>query len=558
MQHSMDSYFNYKRRQTSQATIGEGVTIGGEAPIRIQSMANVPLTDVKGAVEQSIRMIEAGSELVRFAAPGEREALILREVRAQLEALGYNTPLVADIHFNANAARVAATTVQKVRINPGNFASNKKTQEERFLELLAICRKHNTALRIGVNHGSLSERMKEKYGNTPKGLVESCMEFLQMCKQENFPNVVISVKSSNTNVMVQTVRLMISRMEEENMNYPLHLGVTEAGEGEDGRIKSAVGIGALLADGIGDTIRVSLSEAPEAEIPVAQSLVNYIQMREGHPPIEGVRCTNFDYIQPLRRKSIPLKGIGGDTLPAVIATPEVFQATQTSALKPDFSSDESFFVQMKAKDLTAERIACLQRKANDTVLILSTKHVNYVGAMRAAIHRIMIAQWDIPLILCREMNEPDKDKAQLIAAADFGVLLMDGFCDGIMLVNPLLDAEAVCAIQFGILQATRVRISKTDYISCPTCGRTMFNLQDTIVRVKAATKHLKGLKIAVMGCVVNGPGEMADADYGCLGAGRDKVSLFRGKECIERNVPQQAAAERLLELIYKDQSTNPR
>ena len=550
----MDTYFNYTRKATSKVSIGKTVFIGGDAPICIQSMANVPACSTAEAVEQAVRMIEAGAELVRFTAPNKEEAEALGLVRSQLAERGYYTPLVADIHFRPTIANMAAAIVQKVRINPGNFSSNEAKLKERFLALLAICKANGTALRIGVNHGSLSERMKELHGNTPKGLVESCMEFLRICREEAFEDVVISVKSSNTTVMVQTVRLMIERMDAENIHFPLHLGVTEAGEGEDGRIKSAVGIGTLLADGIGDTIRVSLSESPEAEMPVAKQLVDYINLRKNHAPIDGTMAEGFNPIAPQRRKSIAKKGIGGDTRPAVVAAPNSYDLLQTANLRPDFSTADEVFISADAEDITDAFITQIRKESPDSILVLGSKHVNYVGSMRAAIHRIMRAGWEVPILLHKEMDEPSVEKTQLIAAADLGALLLDGFCDGVMLSNPAIDARETTSILFGILQATRLRISKTDYTSCPTCGRTKYDLVGTARQIKASTSHLKGLKIAIMGCVVNGPGEMADADYGCLGTTNNQVSLYKGKVCLKRNIPQAEAAQQLLDLIASCES----
>ena len=552
----MSAYFNYKRKATSKVSIGKSVFIGGDAPICIQSMANVPACSTTEAVEQAIRMIDAGAELVRFTAPNKEEAEALGLVRSQLAERGYRTPLVADIHFQSAIANMAAAIVQKVRINPGNFSTNEAKLKERFQSFIALCKANDTAIRIGVNHGSLSERMKELHGNTPKGLVESCMEFLHLCQEEAFHRVVLSVKSSNTCVMVQTVRLLVQRMEAENMHYPLHLGVTEAGEGEDGRIKSAVGIGTLLADGIGDTIRVSLSEEPEAEMPVAKQLVDYINLRRDHSPIDGSMAEDFDPIAPKRRKSIPQKGIGGDAQPAVIADSNSFKTLQGTCPHPDFSAEDAAFITVEAEALTEAFIEKLRAENPEAILILGSKHVNYVGSMRAAIHRMMRSGWEAPIILHKEMDEPSIEKTQLFAAADLGSLLIDGFCDGVMLSNPAIDPQETNSILFGILQATRLRISKTDYTSCPTCGRTKYNLVDTARQIKAATSHLKGLKIAVMGCVVNGPGEMADADYGCLGTINNKVNLYKGKVCLIKNIPQEEAAEQLLELIEREEATH--
>jgi (E)-4-hydroxy-3-methylbut-2-enyl-diphosphate synthase len=548
--------------------------------------------DTKASVQQAIRMIEAGAEYVRFTAQGEREAQNLGVIRKALNEQGYTTPLVADIHFNAKAADAAAREVEKVRINPGNYAPDPEMIRQRFTSFLALCKTHKTAIRIGVNHGSLSGRIMNQYGDTPEGMVASCMEFLRICREENFTNVVISIKASNTVVMVKTVRLLVEVMEAGDMHYPLHLGVTEAGDGEDGRIKSAVGIGALLSDGIGDTIRVSLSEDPEAEIPVARKLVEYIQEREGHEPITASLAPDYNPLSVDRRISRPTHGIGGGGHPVVISDrrngdlefnyasppdyiyigkedPDNFPGTvnllvDSLSWKPrpnafpyfiaseidelkDFDTPLKF-IRLTLNDLNGKALDVLC-KDKSAVVILSAHHRNGVGAMRAAIHQLMTAGCDVPLILHRDYNETDIEFLQLKSAADFGTLFLDGFGDGIMLHNENGEAIVSDNIMFGILQATRMRISKTEYISCPGCGRTLYDLQTTIARVKKATSHLKGLKIGIMGCIVNGPGEMADADYGYVGSGRGKIDLYKGKTCIHKNIPELEAVERLVQLI---------
>ena len=449
----------YNRRKSISVRVGT-TFIGGDNPIRLQSMTTTATMDTEGCIEQAIRIIEAGGELVRMTTQGTREAENMRLIREGLTARGYNTPLVADVHFNPAVADVAARYVEKVRINPGNYVDPARTfkhleytdqeyaQEierirDRFIPFLSICREHNTAIRIGVNHGSLSDRIMSRYGNTPAGMVESCMEFLRICVEQNFMNVVISIKASNTVVMIETVRLLVKEMDREGMAFPIHLGVTEAGEGEDGRIKSAIGIGALLAEGIGDTIRVSLSEAPEREIPVARKLVDY--------------------------------------------------AAASAQVRASAKIENGV----------------LQLSYNDTSL----------------------------------------EDFQLHAAMDAGALLIDGKAKDLKLGNPNMTAAQIKSTEEAILQGARIRFSKPEYISCPGCGRTLYNLEETIARIKAATSHLKGVKIAIMGCIVNGPGEMADADFGYVGAGRGKISLYRGKECIEKNIPEENAVERLLQLI---------
>lgn len=604
-------YFNYTRRKSSEVRVGN-TPLGGNHPIRIQSMANVSTMDTDAAVEQAIRMIGAGAEYVRFTAQGEREARNLGKIRRRLASAGYATPLVADIHFNPRAADAAAAEVEKVRINPGNYVDKVKTfslQEytdaeydaelqkirDRFVPFLAICKKHGTTIRIGVNHGSLSDRIMSRYGDTPEGMVASCMEFLRICREENFPDVVISIKASNTVVMVRTVRLLVRTMEAEGMNYPLHLGVTEAGDGEDGRIKSAVGIGALLADGIGDTIRVSLSEAPEAEMPVARKLAEYIGKREGHAPIQGVLAPGYDPVTAVRRVSRRADGIGGTFPPVVISDRRNGDFTFDPLAVPDyvyigkgrpedvpnsvrvlvdaacwrdrrnvfpyFTASEAEemknvacglkFIRLAKADLTDEMLDML-RQDPAVVVILGTDHRNGVGEQRAAMHRLLAAGCDVPVILHRVYEETDLESLQIKSAADLGTLLLDGFGDGVFLENNSLPAVTADRCMFGILQATRARISKTEYISCPSCGRTLYDLQTTIARIKEATSHLKGLKIGIMGCIVNGPGEMADADYGYVGAGRGRISLYKGKECMLRNIPEGEAVERLVQLIKEN------
>ena len=605
------AYFNYKRRQSSVARIGD-TPMGGDYPIRIQSMANVSTMDTDAAVAQAIRMIEAGAEYVRFTAQGEREARNLGEIRERLNERGYTTPLVADIHFNPRAADVAAERVEKVRINPGNYVDKVKTfshveytDEEyaaeiekiraRFVPFLDICKAHGTAIRIGVNHGSLSDRIMSRYGDTPEGMVASCMEFLRICREEDFPDVVISIKASNTVVMVRTVRLLVRTMEAEGMRYPLHLGVTEAGDGEDGRIKSAVGIGALLADGIGDTIRVSLSEDPEAELPVARKLVDYILEREGHRPIDAVMAPGFDAVAPERRATRVVENIGGSNPPVVISDrshgdfefdydalpdyiyigkedpdnlpdnfrllvdahfwkdrPNAFPCFIASEIEELREYDAPLkFIRLTYADLT-ERVIEVLKADKNVVVTLSTHHPNGVGEQRAAMHKLLMAGCDVPVILHRDYPEPDVESLRLKSAADLGALLLDGFGDGLMLRDEKVEALIADRCMFGILQATRARISKTEYISCPSCGRTLYDLQTTIARIKEATLRLKGLKIGIMGCIVNGPGEMADADYGYVGAGRGQISLYKGKECVLRNIPEDEAVERLVQLIKEN------
>ena len=611
-------YFNYNRRQSSVVQIGN-TPMGGDYPIRIQSMANVSTMDTDAAVQQAIRMIEAGAEYVRFTAQGEREAHNLGVIRRLLNEQGYTTPLVADIHFNPKAADAAAVEVEKVRINPGNYVDAARTfkhleytdeeyaQEvrkirDRFIPFLNICKANHTAIRIGVNHGSLSDRIMSRYGDTPEGMVESCMEFLRICVAEKFMDVVISIKASNTVIMVKTVRLLAHIMEKEGMHFPLHLGVTEAGDGEDGRIKSALGIGALLADGLGDTVRVSLSEAPEAEIPVARKLVDYMTQRRNHPYIPGAVAPEFHYLSPERRTTTAVHNIGGENLPVVIAvrldgnmdfnpqfTPDYVYAGRQlpeHPIKgmqyiidadlwngqpdtwPAFKSEQLPFVSgfnaslkflfISYMGLDDEAIACLKYHP-EIVLVAQSIHPNRLGEYRALAHQLMNEGLKNPLVFFQHYAEDEVENLQIKSAADMGALIIDGFCDGILLFNQSkqkggkkISDKVTDATAFGILQAGRVRTSKTEYISCPGCGRTLYDLESTIARIKQATSHLKGLKIGIMGCIVNGPGEMADADYGYVGAGRGKISLYKKKECIEKNIPEEEAVEKLIELIKKN------
>ena len=601
--------FNYSRRETSVVNIGN-TPLGGDNPIRIQSMTNTATQDTDACVAQAKRIADAGGEYVRLTTQGVKEAENLRNINAALRRDGYLTPLVADVHFNPHVADVAALYAEKVRINPGNYVDAARTfkhleytdeeyaQElqkirDRFVPFLNICKENHTAIRIGVNHGSLSDRILSRYGDTPEGMVESCMEFLRICVDKHFTDVVISIKASNTVVMVRTVRLLVAVMEKEGMHFPLHLGVTEAGDGEDGRIKSALGIGALLADGLGDTIRVSLSEAPEAEIPVARKLVDYVTRRKDHPYIPGPNVPTFNYLAPSRRQTKAVRNIGGDNVPVVIAarldgdlttdpqfvpdyiyTGRQLPATPQKGVqyivdadvwegKPDtwpaFKGDQLPFVSssnaalkflfITYMGLNDEALACLKYHP-EIVLIVQSNHPNRLGEQRALVHQLMQEGLSNPVVFFQHYAEEEKEDLQIKAAADMGALVFDGLTDGIFLYNQgSIPATTLDATAFGILQAGRLRTSKTEYISCPGCGRTLYDLQSTIARIKAATSHLKGLKIGIMGCIVNGPGEMADADYGYVGAGRGKISLYKKKECIEKNIPEEEAVEKLIELI---------
>lgn len=550
--------FNYRRRHSSTVQIGN-VPLGGDNPIRIQSMTSTSTLDTDASVAQCRRIFDAGADYVRLTAQGVREAHNIGEIRAALHAAGYTKPLVADIHFNPKAAFEAAATTDKVRINPGNFVDAARTfkkleytDEEYAAELekirravvpfLAICREHHTAVRLGVNHGSLSDRIMSRYGDTPAGMVESAMEYLRIFREENFNDVAISIKASNTVIMVETVRRLVAEMDREDMHYPLHLGVTEAGDGEDGRIKSAVGIGTLLAEGIGDTVRVSLSEEPELEIPVARKLVDYITAREGHAPISGCFAKAYNRIAPERRPTNAVGSIGGQNVP-VVATALSPADVATIATKPDFFLSDVNWKVVDASDKS-------EGFSDDDVLLLTSHHANPVGEIEAFIHRLWDNGCKAPVVVRMSYDDANEEDVQVKAGADFGALLLNGLVDGIVLDAPNLpnNADAV-AYSFGILQAARRRTTKTEYISCPSCGRTLYDLQHAVKEIKAATSHLKGLKIGIMGCIVNGPGEMADADYGYVGAAVGKVSLYKGKECVERNVPQDVALTHLIDLI---------
>lgn len=608
--------FNYRRRQSSVNHVGD-VPMGGDNPIRIQSMTTTPTTDTEASVAQAKRIIGAGGEYVRLTTQGVREAENLKNINAALRGEGINTPLVADVHFNPNVADVAALYAEKVRVNPGNYIDPARTfkqieytdeeyaaelqrLEERFVPFLNICKQNHTAVRVGVNHGSLSDRIMSRYGDTPEGIVESCMEFLRICKRQDFGDVVISIKASNTVVMVRSMRLLVSEMEKEDMHYPLHLGVTEAGEGEDGRIKSAVGIGALLADGIGDTIRVSLSEEPEAEIPVARHLVDYVTRRAGHSMIPAEASPEFDWLRPVRRTTDAVENIGGDNVPVVILsdltgkgivsgnpdlTPDYIYVGEN--LPSDRPAGQKYLVDFPAWDGTPgtypvfpynavpmlsgfpsvpkflvmqygvdeeEYTACLKSHP-EVVVVCISHHQNRLGEQRALVHEMTRAGLRNPVVFCQAYAHSAREKSdfQLEAAADMGALMFDGLTDGIWLMNEGdLATKDIAETSFGILQAARLRTTKTEYISCPGCGRTLYDLRSTIARIKAATAHMKGLKIGIMGCIVNGPGEMADADYGYVGAGRGKISLYRRKECVAKNIPEEEAVERLLQLINDD------
>lgn len=540
------SEFSYHRRPTLEVRVGN-TAIGGSNPVRIQSMASTSTMDTEASVAQARRIVDAGAELVRFTAQGVREAANLGEIRRRLRESGCDVPLVADIHFNPRAAFAAAEQVEKVRINPGNFvdpgrtfrkieytdeeyAAELKRLEEALVPFLETCRANDTAIRLGVNHGSLSDRIMSRYGDTPAGMVESAMEFLRVCRSHDFDRVVISIKASNVVVMVETVTRLVEAMDAEEMHYPLHLGVTEAGDGEDGRIKSAVGIGALLREGIGDTIRVSLSEEPEAELPVARKIMDYIDLMATAAPIEAPRDGRFRLGKGMRRMSREIDAVGGSRVPVVPAVDGL------TGLK-----------EIDAEAVIAGKIDI----APDDIILLSASGEVPGMTLEAAMNILVAEGIDNPVILRGVYNGPDADTVRLRASIDLGALLLKGFADGIEIVSDALTPDEASRLALAILQSARLRISHTEYIACPGCGRTLFDLQQTLARVKEATSHLKGLKIGVMGCIVNGPGEMADADYGYVGAGVGKISLYKGKECVEKNIPAEEAVSHLVELIIK-------
>lgn len=603
-------FFNYRRRSTVDVHVGN-IVLGGNHPVVVQTMTNTNTLDTESSVAQCERIIHSGAQLIRLTAQGVREAENLRNIHQALHDKGYTTPLSADIHFNPRAAEAAAKIVEKVRINPGNFVDKHKTFAEfeytdaeyaRELEknrakvvlFLQTCKQHGTAVRIGVNHGSLSDRIMSRYGDTPEGMVESCMEYLRIAVDEDFTDIVISMKASNTLLMTKAVRLLVAAMDRENMHFPLHLGVTEAGNGEDGRIKSAVGIGALLSDGLGDTIRVSLSEDPEAEVPVAQKMVDYMSLREGHEPIDGEIFAGFSSFSTDRRQTDAVRNIGGDFVPVVVSDRS---RTDDMTINPHFIPDfiyvgnkipadfpkgmkaivdfenweekiDNFplftaenvkeisacnadvkFLQLAYPQLSDDVLRVLQSDKK-TVVILTTVHMNGVGEHRAFFHKLLNQGCRAPVILQRTYSEDAAEDIQVKGGVDFGTVLLDGFGNGIMISNSgNIGIDALDSYAFGILQAARVRTSKTEFISCPGCGRTLFDLQTTVALVKKHFSHLKHLKIGVMGCIVNGPGEMADADYGYVGAEHGKISLYKKKELVEKNIPQAEAVQRLIQLI---------
>lgn len=546
--------FDYKRRRSSAVGVG-AVPLGADNPVRIQSMTSTSTMDTDGSVAQAIRIIEAGGEYVRLTAQGVREATNLAEIRRELTAKGYATPLVADIHFNPRAAFAAAERVEKVRINPGNFVDPGRTFvkleftdeeyareiqkiEDALVPFINVCRENNTAIRIGVNHGSLSDRIMSRYGDTPAGMVESAMEFLRVFRKYDFNDVVISIKASNTVVMTTTVRMLIDAMDREDMHYPIHLGVTEAGNGHDGRIKSALGIGAMLLQGIGDTIRVSLSEEPEAEIPVARQLMAHVLKMSGARPTYAEKYYDgFNPITPARRPSAIVGGVGGGNLPKAVGVDDI---------------PAGLLFELDA-DLAPADLIATAKSATGKILLLSSQNLNQAAAIQSAAHIITDAGIDSPVIAKVKYTGLTPGETVIAASADLGAILLNsGLHDGIMIEADSLPDDKLRELSLSILQAARLRMTRTEYISCPGCGRTMFDLQTTVNEIKAATSHLPHLKIGVMGCIVNGPGEMADADYGYIGAGVGRVSLYRGKQCIDKNIPSTDALPRLIALLKAD------
>jgi (E)-4-hydroxy-3-methylbut-2-enyl-diphosphate synthase len=638
------SLTQYIRRKSIVVTIGK-IPMGGDYPIRLQSMTTVDTMDTLGSVEQIIRMVDAGCEYVRVTAPSVKEAQNLAEIKKELLKRGYDVPLVADIHFTPNAAELAAKIVEKVRINPGNYADKKKFEvieyteasyqeelvriREKFVPLVKICKEYGTAMRIGTNHGSLSDRILSRYGDTPLGMVESALEFLRICEDLEYYNIVISMKASNTQVMVQAYRLLVLKLDEEGLRpYPLHLGVTEAGEAEDGRIKSAVGIGTLLEDGLGDTVRVSLTEAPEFEIPVAAKLVDRYVNRSNHSPIPFIEKNPINPFSYKRRQTSDVHTIGATNVPRVIADYSLIETLEVQDLKSighfylpaldkwsmnDLGADFIYtghykapfmlpnglkeivdadtwkviadkihvyplftarwfktdvvkhphlnFVLADIADIDEKLLLALEADAT-VVLILESFNEHAMAELRRSFITLLNRELKIPVIIKRAYSHKNEESLILAASTDVGGLLIDGLGDGIYLSTNKLISENKTAllahlknlnnVAFGILQAARTRMTKTEYISCPSCGRTLFDLQETTALIRKRTDHLKGVKIGIMGCIVNGPGEMADADYGYVGVGKDKIALYRGQTVVKKAVSADKAVDELINIIKED------
>ena len=628
-----NSLTSYSRWKTREVKIGD-VALGGDNPIRVQSMTTTNTMDTASTVEQSIRMIDAGCEYVRITAPSKKEAENLKNIKSELYRKGYKTPLIADIHFTPNAAEIAARIVEKVRINPGNFADRKKFNyieytdkqyhneidriRDRFLPLVNICKEYGTAMRIGTNHGSLSDRILSRYGDTPLGMVESALEFLRICKDENYHNIILSMKSSNPIVMVEAYRLLVNHMITEEMNYPLHLGVTEAGEGEDGRIKSSLGIGTLLEDGLGDTIRVSLTEEPEFEIPIAKALVDRYSNRGTHDRIVCLTDSKLNPFEYNQRDTNCIINIGGENVPRVMADLSLADKVTSDTLTQlgytyfkdddkwgisDFACDYIFIgdksidfaipgtlgviqdystwiqgkkerhypfinideylqsiklhstlniLYMTLPELTKEIIEKIKIDSN-IVLLIDTYNNHGMCEQRQLFIELLNSNCKTPVIIRRSYKDLTTEMLQLYCATDIGGLLLDGFGNGLFISGENCGRlEDLNHSAFGVLQATRTRISKTEYISCPSCGRTLFDLQETTALIRSRTEHLKGLKIGIMGCIVNGPGEMADADYGYVGTGVGKISLYKKHNVVRRDVPMDTAGQALIDLIKEN------
>ena len=649
-----NSLTEYSRYKTKEVYVGD-IPCGGDNPVRIQSMTITDTMDTKATVEQTIRMVESGCDYVRITAPSKLEAQNLQNIKNELRSRGYNVPLIADIHFTPNAAEIAARIVEKVRVNPGNYADRKKFQtieytddtynselariREKFTPLVKICKEYGTAMRIGTNHGSLSDRIMSRYGDTPLGMVESALEFVRICEELNYYSIILSMKASNPQVMIQAYRLLVNKMEEEGMNYPLHLGVTEAGGGEDGRIKSALGIGTLLEDGLGDTVRVSLTEDPEYEAPVAITLVNRYKGRENHKKIKPVDNPPFNPFEYEKRHSFQVGFIGGNNVPQVVSdfslrdisdpkdledigyfydsetdkwnmsdnAPDIIflgnkdiQFDIPNGLHPVYNfdqwlkhenklnkiplfdadeyltskekADQINFVLLDINKLSDEFVNQI-KKDSTAVLILETGNIHGMAEQRRVFFDLIGKEIKNPVIIKRNYTDIKPEQLMLFGSTDLGSLLIDGYGDGVWVkitsinengnisggesyvksfINKESIEKAVNRILFGILQAARVRISKTEYIACPSCGRTLFDLQETTEMIRKRTGHLQGVKIAIMGCIVNGPGEMADADYGYVGSGVGKITLYREKNIVKRNIPSKNAVDELIELIKED------
>lgn len=596
-----NSLTSYSRFKTQVVHIGN-VPMGGHHPIRVQSMTNTNTLDTDATVQQAIRMIEAGCEYVRITTPGMKEAENLEKIKKELRAKGFGTPLIADVHFNPAVAEMAARIVEKVRINPGNYSDRKKEKDfiysqedynkelenirERIAPLLKVCKEYGTVIRIGTNHGSLSDRIVQRYGDTPLGMTESALEFIRICEELDFGNIVLSMKASNTRVMIAANRLLVHRMMKEGMNYPLHIGVTEAGSGNDGRIRSAVGIGALLEDGIGDTIRVSLTEEPEAEIPVAKILVSRYVARHEHDIIKEIETSPVNPFEFHKHFTNEVLNIGKNNHPVVISSlsddepscadynfsdavtkkencivdAELWHRSM-NAVYPLFKASEYFhskkksaaanFICLSIPDLTDTFIDKVKNDCT-AVLVLESENRHAAPELRRMIFELIEQKCKNPIIIRREYSELSVEEFMIAAASELGLLLADGLCDGIWLSAENISNDIIEKTSFDILQSAGARIYKTEYISCPTCGRTLFNIFETLQRIKQFTGHLKGLKIAVMGCIVNGPGEMADADYGYVGSGAGKINLYKGKDLVRRNIEEKDALDALIELIKEN------